>query len=54
MGDHILTQMDIQEGEVYPDATVTATWTIDLHFPDEENSRYLPGEEFLRLPNTSE
>ncbi|WP_338130121.1 FAD-dependent oxidoreductase [Catalinimonas alkaloidigena] len=54
LGDHILTQMDIQEGEVYPDATVTATWTIDLHFPDEENSRYLPGEEFLRLPNTSE
>lgn len=47
LGDHILTQMDIQEGKMYPDATVTATWTIDLHFPDEENSQYFPGEEFF-------
>lgn len=47
LGDHILTQMDIQEGKMYPDATVTATWTIDLHFPDEENSKYFPGEEFF-------
>src|SRR5690606_3051211 len=47
MGDHILTQMDIQEGKMYPDATVTATWTIDLHFPDKKNSLYLPDEEFF-------
>ncbi|QNL51082.1 FAD-dependent oxidoreductase [Olivibacter sp. SDN3] len=47
MGDHILTQMDVQEGEMYPDATVTATWTIDLHFPQKENSLYFPGEEFF-------
>ncbi|MGK6350123.1 FAD-dependent oxidoreductase [Parapedobacter sp. DT-150] len=47
MGDHILTQMDIQEGKLYPDATVTATWTIDLHFPQQENSLYFPGEEFF-------
>lgn len=46
-GDHILTQMDVQEGVMYPDATVTATWTIDLHFPDQENSLYFPGEEFF-------
>lgn len=47
MGDHILTQMDIQDGKMYPDATVTATWTIDLHFPQKENSLYFPGEEFF-------
>lgn len=47
LGDHVLTQMDIQEGKMYPDATVTATWTIDLHFPQKENSRYFPGEEFF-------
>lgn len=47
IGDHILTQMDVQEGKIYPDATVTATWTIDLHFPQKENSLYFPGEEFF-------
>ena len=47
MGDHILTQMDVQEGKMYPDATVTATWTIDLHFPDKKNSLYFPDEEFF-------
>ncbi len=46
-GDHILTQMDIQDGKVYPDAAVTATWTIDLHFPDKKNTLYFPGEEFM-------
>lgn len=46
-GDHILNQMDVQEGKMYPDATVTATWTIDLHFPDKKNTLYFPGEEFM-------
>ena len=47
MGDHILNQMDIQEGKHYPDGTVTATWTIDLHFPDAKNSKYFEGQEFF-------
>jgi len=47
MGDHVLTQMDIQDGEMYPDGSVTATWTIDLHFPDAKNSKYFEGEEFF-------
>lgn len=46
-GDHILTQMDIQDGVKYPDGAVTATWTIDLHFPDRKNALYFPGEEFM-------
>ncbi len=47
LGDHILTQMDIQDGVMYPDGAVTATWTIDLHFPDAKNSQYFKGEEFF-------
>ncbi|SEN65171.1 FAD dependent oxidoreductase [bacterium A37T11] len=47
IGDHVLTQMDIIEGKMYPDATATATWTIDLHFPQEKNALYFPGEEFF-------
>lgn len=47
LGDHVLTQMDIQDGIMYPDGTVTATWTIDLHFPDETNSKYFKGQEFF-------
>ncbi len=47
LGDHILTQMDIQEGKRYPDGTATATWTIDLHFPNEKNSKYFEGQEFF-------
>ncbi|CAG4991596.1 hypothetical protein DYBT9275_00787 [Dyadobacter sp. CECT 9275] len=47
MGDHVLNQMDIQEGKFYPDGTVTATWTIDLHFPDPKNSKYFEGQEFF-------
>jgi len=47
IGDHILNQMDIQEGKQYPDGSVTATWTIDLHFPDSKNSKYFEGQEFF-------
>ncbi len=47
LGDHILTQMDIQNGVMYPDGVVTATWTIDLHFPDAKNAKYFKGQEFF-------
>ncbi len=47
IGDHVLNQMDIQEGKFYPDGSVTATWTIDLHFPDAKNSKYFEGQEFF-------
>jgi len=46
IGDVILQQQDIQESKEFPDAFVTTTWTIDLHYPDPDNSRYFPGEEF--------
>lgn len=33
LGDVVLRQQDIVEQRVFPDACVTTTWTIDLHFP---------------------
>ena len=35
LGDVILRQQDIEEQKNYPDASVTTTWTIDLHYPKE-------------------
>jgi len=46
LGDVILTQQDIEEGRPFPDACVTTTWSIDLHYPDPENAKHFPGEEF--------
>lgn len=39
VGDHVLTQNDIEQHVIYPDATGTMTWNLDLHFPDPENER---------------
>ncbi|NND31726.1 MAG: FAD-dependent oxidoreductase [Saprospiraceae bacterium] len=48
MGDYILNQYDCQGvNEKQPDGLVTATWTIDLHFPDPENKKHFEGEEFF-------
>jgi len=46
MGDVILQQQDIDELREFPDASVTTMWGIDLHYPDQENSRHFPGGEF--------
>jgi hypothetical protein len=46
LGDVILQQQDIQSNRSFPDAAVTATWSIDLHEPEESNARAFPGEEF--------
>ncbi len=46
MGDIVLREQDIRGQKAYPDAAATATWSIDLHFPQPENSRFFPGEEF--------
>jgi len=46
LGDVILQEQDIIEQREWPDASVTTTWTIDLHYPTEQNSRDFPGEEF--------
>jgi hypothetical protein len=37
VGDHVLTQNDIENHVIHSDATASMTWNIDLHFPDPEN-----------------
>ena len=49
LGDVILQQQDIEGRKKFPDAFVTTTWTIDLHYPDPQNSKYFPGEEFRSI-----
>ena len=46
LGDVILRQQDIVDKYEFPDATVTATWSIDLHEPNPTNAQAFPGEEF--------
>jgi len=45
LGDVILRQQDFDEARPYPDAAVTATWPIDLHYPREST---VEGEEPFR------
>jgi hypothetical protein len=49
LGDLILKQQDIEEHIPYPDATASVSWSIDLHYPDPENSKQFPGNEFLSI-----
>jgi hypothetical protein len=52
LGDVILSQQDVQEQRAYPDAFVTTTWSLDLHYPDPANTKYFPGEEFKTIAKT--
>lgn len=49
LGDVILNQHDIENRREFPDAAVTATWSIDLHYPDPKNSQHFPGQEFRSI-----
>ena len=49
MGDLVLTENDLVNGVSYPDGSAIASWTIDLHYPDPDNSRHFPGEEFKSI-----
>lgn len=49
MGDLILCQQDIQNDVIFPDAFVTATWTIDLHYPNPQNTKHFPENEFRSI-----
>ena len=46
LGDYILKEDDLVRHMTHEDASFAATWSIDLHTPDPENSRAFPGEEF--------
>ena len=47
LGDVILSENDIVNKVDYPDKSFTTTWSMDLHYPDEENSRFFPKDEWL-------
>jgi len=49
LGDVILQEQDILERRSYPDAMVTTTWTIDLHYPHPENSKQFPDAPFRSI-----
>jgi hypothetical protein len=49
MGDVILKEQDIEQKVVFPDAAVTATWSIDLHYPAPDNNKAFPGQEFRSI-----
>lgn len=46
LGDIILNENDIVNQVDYPDKSFTTTWSIDLHYEDEKNSKYFPGTEW--------
>lgn len=48
-GDKVLTEQDITDFVIYPDASAPTSWTIDLHYPDPENTEYFPGSEFKSI-----
>ena len=48
-GDHILTEHDLVNYKVYPDASAPTTWTIDLHYPDPKNTNHFPEMEFKSI-----
>jgi hypothetical protein len=49
LGDVILCQQDIQGRREFSDASVTSTWTIDLHYPRPDNTLHFPGQEFRSI-----
>jgi|SRR5690554_4146622 len=49
LGDHVLTEQDLTDFVLYPDASAPTTWTIDLHYPDPKNTENFPDNEFLSI-----
>lgn len=46
LGDFVLREQDIINDVPYEDASVTTTWSIDLHTPDPVNTKNFPNNEF--------
>ena len=49
IGDYILRESDLVEHKIYTDGTAPTSWTIDLHYPDPENTKQFPGKEFKSI-----
>jgi hypothetical protein len=46
LGDVVLREQDIVSGRAFPDASVTATWCMDLHVPDPKNLAQFQDDSF--------
>jgi len=49
LGDLILKEQDLTQSVQYPDGTAPTSWSIDLHYPDPQNTKMFPGQEFLSI-----
>ncbi|MGI6402103.1 MAG: FAD-dependent oxidoreductase [Thermoguttaceae bacterium] len=49
LGDVVLREQDIIGEKKFDDASVTTTWSIDLHYPEPSNMKHFPGEEFRAI-----
>jgi len=49
LGDLILKEQDFMDQVYYPDGTASASWSIDLHYPDPKNTAHFPGREFKSI-----
>lgn len=54
LGDYVLTQNDLERNVMFPDATASTSWGIDIHYPEPENSRFFPGREFKSVCDQEE
>ena len=49
MGDYILKEDDIRKYVAHEGASASTTWSIDLHYPDPENSKNFKNNEFKSI-----
>ncbi len=49
LGDYILKEDDLTRYIVHEDATAATTWSIDLHYPDPNNSKHFQDQEFKSI-----
>ena len=49
LGDIILTEEDIVEKKPFPDGCVLTTWSVDLHYPNEQYEKAYPENPFISV-----
>ena len=49
MGDYILKEDDLRKYVAHEDGTAATTWSIDLHYPDPDNTKNFPEREFKSI-----
>ncbi|MCB1236469.1 MAG: FAD-dependent oxidoreductase, partial [Verrucomicrobiae bacterium] len=47
LGDIVLTEEDIVDKKPYPDGCVLTTWSVDLHYPQEQYVKKFPDNPFI-------